>query len=138
MPEKQEHRVVWKDHLDISNQWALDIRACSESFGTPRYVDMVRRFRNNIPNIHKGPELRDIITKYVDEVLEIESEKLLKRYKQNYPLESRDSAWVIEKEKEIEMIAAENLYIYMFQLLEDKGFGFYKSNIQTENVSLDD
>ncbi len=125
------HHVAWADRIGINKQWARDIEACSESYGTSTYHHMVRRFKNNIPNIKDGPKLHNIIQDKEDELFTGTFEKMLDNWIINYPQEAENDSYILQKKDEIRMVLNENLYSFIIQLLEDQGFGFYKSDIKT-------
>lgn len=124
---ESNHHVAWADRIGLNKQWARDIEACSDSYGTNTYHHMVRRFKNNIPNIHEGPNLNDMITEYEDKLFTHEKKEMLTTWKQNNPQESDNDSYLLQKEDEIRMYLNEKLYRFIIQLLEDHGFGFYKS-----------
>ena len=131
MNEEQtsSHHVAWADRIGLNKQWARDIEACSDSYGSPSYHHMVRRFKNNIPNIRNGPQLNDIINEKEHELFTISKKELLDEWFESYPQESDNESYVLQKEDEINMHLNENLYRFIIQLLEDQGFGFYKSKV---------
>ena len=57
------HHVAWSDRIGLNKQWAKDIQICSDYFGTPQYRLMVRRWKNNIPNIKNGIQFKYLIAK---------------------------------------------------------------------------
>lgn len=126
MSEK-DHHVAWADRIGLNKQWARDIDSCGAAFGTVMYSDMVRRFKNNIPNINNGPQLKDLINSFHNDNLDNEKEKVLLDWKQRYPQEAGNTGFVNQKRDEINHWAAEELYMFMLQLLEDNGFGFYEA-----------
>jgi len=126
---ESNHHVAWADRIGINKQWARDIEACSDSYGTRTYHHMVRRFKNNIPNINEGPALHDMIDEYEQELFNNEYEQLLTRWMTNNPQEAENESYILQKEDEIRMHLNEKLYRFIIQLLEDHGFGFYKSKI---------
>jgi len=123
------HHVAWADRIGLNKQWSRDIEACSDSYGTSIYHHMVRRFKNNIPNINNGPDLHDQINKYEKNLFEHDYYELLNNWKQHNPQEADNESFVLQKEDEIRMHLNEELYRFMIQLLENEGFGFYKSKI---------
>lgn len=137
MKEETSHHVAWADRIGLNKQWARDIESCGETFGTEMYLIMVRRFKNDIPNIKNGPQLKDLIDNFEKKDLNEYGNVLLEEWKGNYPQEADNESFVRQKEKEINMLAAEELYKYIIQLLEDQGFGFYKSRIdEVENKMI--
>lgn len=128
MQESNDHHVAWADRIGINKQWSRDIEACSESYGTSTFHHMVRRFKNNIPNIKNGPQLQTMISEYQHHLFNDEYQDMLYRWAKENPQEADNESFVLQKEDEIRMYLNELLYRYIIQLLEDHGFGFYKSN----------
>lgn len=123
------HHVAWADRIGINKQWARDIEACSDSYGTPNYKYMVKRFKNNIPNIRDGPQLKDMINTYFNNTCKYHFNQKLFEWKKKNPQEASNESWILKKIDDLEPEMYEELYEYMIQLLEDHGFGFYKSKI---------
>lgn len=123
------HHVAWADRIGINKQWARDIEACSDAYGTPAYKFMVKRFQNNIPNIRDGPKLKDIINDFFEHTAKIDYNKKINRWRRNNPQEATNESWVLKKCDDLEPELYEDLYVFMMQILEDYGFGFYKSKI---------
>lgn len=134
MSDEEKHRVAWADRVGINKQWARDIEACSDAFGTDEYATAVRRWRINIPNIKKGPQLRDLIDKYEREVIEEWKDKQLRDWANDNPDQATNPAYIREKVNNIDEKSNELLYRYMFQLIQDEGFGFYESNIDEDTM----
>lgn len=129
---ESNHHVAWADRIGLNKQWARDIEVCGESFGTEMYLVAVRRFKNDIPDIKSGPQLKTEIKKFEKTELRTYSETLLAEWKENFPQEAKNESFVVQKQKEINIYAAEELYKYIIQLLEDEGFGFYKAEYDGE------
>ena len=124
------HHVAWADRIGLNKQWARDIEACSEAYGTDSYHHMVRRFKNNIPNIKgDGPKLHDMIVDYERQLFKKDYTDLLSGWIENNPQESENESFILQKEDEIRMHLNEELYRFIIQLLEHYGFGFYKSQL---------
>jgi len=90
---------------------------------------MVRRFKNNIPNINNGPQLHDMIETYERTLFKHKSQELLEEWIMLNPQEADNESFLLQKEDEIRIHLNEILYRFIIQLLEDHGFGFYKSKI---------
>lgn len=134
MNEGPNHHVAWADRIGLNKQWAKDIQGCGDTFGTDRYLVAVRRFKNDIPDIKNGPQLKTTIKKFEEVELEVFKRILLKKWIENFEQESKNESFMSQKQDEINMYAAEELYKYIIQLLEDKGFCFYESNIDEEEM----
>ena len=121
----KEHHVAWADRIGLNKQWAKDIQACSDMFGTDLYSTMVRRFKNNIPNIKNGVQLYTIIDEYENLDLANKKKQMMFEWKQRYPQEASNRDYVKQKDDELDCWFAEKLYHFILQTLEDYGFGFY-------------
>ena len=122
--------VAWADRTGLNKQWKDDIHACSEAFGTPWYMVMVRRFIKNIPNIHNGPKLKDMIKEYEYTLFKNNLPQMMREYLDNFPDDAGCESTLLMKEDEFRMVLSENLYEFIIQVLEDNGFCFYKSNVE--------
>lgn len=131
-----KHHVAWADRIGLNKQWSRDIQNCGDCFGSGLYVDAVRRFRRNIINIKSGPCLKDIIDNHISSSIDVGKKKLLDEWKRNYPQHADNESYVLQKEDEIDRWAAEELFVFMLQLLEDEGFCFYESNVEEDEISL--
>lgn len=128
MERQSNHHVAWADRFGLPKQWGRDVEACSESYGTSTYHHMVRRFKNNIPNIKNGPKLHDTIVAYERKLFSTDKDEMLQSWIKNNPQEADNESFIFQKEDEIRMYLNEELYRFIIQLLENEGFGFYKSN----------
>lgn len=134
MPDEKSHHVAWADRIGLNKQWARDVQMCSDAYGSKTYFILVKRFRNNIPNIKNGPQLKDMITEFVNKYLEQWKLDQLEIWKTRNPQKANFSPSVRAKEKDIEYAAQEELYKYMVQLLEEQGFCFYESTIEEDEM----
>lgn len=129
------HHVAWADRVGLNKQWARDIQACGDAFGTDVYHAAVRRFKCDIPNINGGPQLQDEIEKYISgELMEWKKGALAWLIDQNQG-ESNNPEWLRRSKEDIERTSHEHLYVFIIQLLEDNGFCFYESNIEENEMS---
>ncbi len=122
------HHVAWADRIKTGEQWVEDRKACSNAHGTDLYHHMLRRFINNIPNVKNGPKLHDMIENKKIELFTIEFDKLLMNWANNFPQLAENDSEVLLKKDQISSKLDELLYYYIIQLLEDHGFGFYKTD----------
>ena len=129
---EDSHHVAWADRIGLNKQWARDIQDCGETFGTETYIIAVRRFKNDIPDIKNGPQLKTKIKEFEAVDLKEFRKTLLAEWKHNFEQEAKNESFVSQKQDEINIYAAEELYKYIIQLLEDKGFGFYKAEYDGE------
>ena len=123
------HHVAWADRVGLNRQWARDVEACSETFGTPEYHHMVQRFKNNIPNIRNdGPQLYTLVLKH-ESNLKIEKNNIIRHWRVEHPDLAGDESWELDLEDRVQHQLDRDLYHFIIQTLEDHGFGFYKSEI---------
>ena len=133
MNEETRHHVVWADRIGLNKQWERDVQACSETFETKEYGSMVKRFQYNIPNIHNGPSLSNIIEAYKTNELDVFKKEALKGWKKANPyINSLEQ--INEEEEEIQAEAYKMLYTFIIQTLEENGFGFYDKKIDTDSM----
>jgi hypothetical protein len=132
------HHVAWKDRIGLNKAWMLDVLACSESFGTEGYSNAVKRYRNDLVNIKGGPNLRSIVDEYVKGPLDRWKDAEYRRWVQINPNDSLIPEICKRVEYEIDDHAMERLHTFINQLMEDNGFGFYRSEIPEDEVSLSD
>ena len=119
MTEKNnKHHVAWADRIGLNKTWAKSIERIWATYGTDEFYDAVWGMRTIIINIKNGPQLKKEIDKYVEKLYEEKNEEL-KSYYDTYAYDSENMI------RDKEMLP--KLAYFMIQLLEDHGFGFYKS-----------
>jgi len=123
----QENTELERDLLGLVGQWRVDINTCSLTFGTPEYVNAVSRFRNDIVDIRNGPPLKQICDEYWDDILSLEGEDILERWKHLHKQESMIEEEVGDKKEEIRQHLAEKLCNFMIQQIVNK-IGFDRLN----------
>lgn len=121
----KEHHVAWADRLGLNKLWFEDMKMCSDTFGTDAYPNMVARFENDIININKGPQLKDEIKKYKNNMLDPMLNKQMKDWIDSHLQESQNPSFLRDKEIQLTKKRSELLYNHIIQLLENNGFGFY-------------
>jgi len=131
---EDSHHVAWADRIGLNKQWARDIQTCGDAFGSELYLTAVRRLKNDIPDIKNGPQLKTMIKKFEDGELKEFKEDVFEQWRLNFEQESRNESFVAAKRNEINLLATEELYKYIIQLLEDNGFCFYDANIETDTM----
>lgn len=124
---EESHHVAWADRIGLNKQWARDIQTCGDAFGSDMYLVAVRRFKNDIPDIKSGPQLKTKIKEFEEGELNEFKKILLYEWKKNFEQEAKNESFVAQKQDEINMYAAEELYKYIIQMLEDHGFAFYEA-----------
>jgi len=136
--ESKSHHVAWADRIGLNKIWFQNIQACDISFGTEHYPNAVWRLYYSIVNIKNGPALKDIIDTYILEEWEPSIERKVAAWIESHPFESSDPANISFERSQIRNEKLPDLCYFMRQLLEDYGFGFYESNIEEDDVSLDE
>jgi len=135
-----KHHVAWADRLGFNKLWAEDIGMCSRakmSDNPQDFISMVERLDDDIINISNGAKLRDTIDKQ-KKILDSEMEQQLERYKIKNEFECRDPAFLDNYINNIVKYQyARKLYRFILQLLENKGFGFYKGESSGEYDTWD-
>ena len=132
---EKDHHVAWADRVGLNKQWARDIESCGAVFGTDMYPAAVRRFKCNIPNIKGGPQLQDEIEDYISNELKQWKKNALAWLIDQNQGETNNPEWLRRAKEDIEKTSHEHLYMYIIQLLEDKGFCFYESNIEEDEMT---
>ena len=127
--QSTNHHVAWADRIGLPKQWSRDVESCSDACGTSAYFHMVRRFKLNIVNIKDGPKLYDMITKYEKQLFKNEKVQIMNEWRENFPQDADNESFELQQEDIVNMHLYEDLYHYIIQLLNDEGFGFYKSKI---------
>jgi len=135
-PSSGSHHVAWADRLDYNKILHNDIEACSQTYSTEEYHDMVWRFYDDMLNIKDGPPLREMTNTYIKNNWRPAIQKELLEWINEHQFDAHDPQMIqIEREK-IEREHMNELCYFMKQLLEDNGFGFYKSSIEMENKMM--
>jgi hypothetical protein len=128
------HHVAWKDRLGLNRVWEQDILVCSSLFRNNGYIDAVDRFRNNMINIHDGPQLKDVVDGFVKgELKNWKDEKMIIWMDENKG-DARIPEIYNRTKAEIDLEAHEHLYNFMLQTLEDNGFCFYQSKLEEDEI----
>lgn len=92
--------------------------------------------RNDIININDGPALSDMIDLYVNTVLRSWIETTYNNWRTKNPHEAKIREGRLKTEREVSFEAKKRLNKYITQLLEDHGFGTYKTRIVEDEISL--
>jgi len=132
-----EKKAIFQDRVDIRTIWFKDAFKCSESFGTPLYPIMVARFENDMINIKDGPRFKDIINKYKHTQLKEYEEKIIEDWINNHPQESQNRSYLRDLKVEVNVLKAKNLCNFMLQLIDEKGYGFWKKESDTIEEKMD-
>ena len=131
-----EYHVAWADRIGLSERWRRDMDLCSETYGTKYYPARVEALRLDIINIRNGPKLKDMINDFVSKELSVWKQKSYDSWKEKNPHQARITSNVVRAETEINYEGCKKLHAYIVQLLEDQGFGTYKTRVETDEVSL--
>lgn len=135
MVDKPFH-VIWADRIGLTDRWRRDLDLCSETYGTPEYINRVDALRNDIINIKDGPSLSNMIDNYIRDDLRVWILEIYNGWKIKNVSESKLQEGRLKTEKEIRFEAKKRLHKFITQLLEDKGFGTYKSKVSEDEISL--
>lgn len=122
------HHVAWADRIGLNKTWAKGIERIWAVCGTDEMSNAVWGLHTIIINIKNGPQLRKIID---DEIARLTKEK----YEKLGPYiktVAYDSENVILERELLSQIA-----YFIVQTLEDHGFGFYESDLKTDDAGLD-
>lgn len=138
MESTEKHHVAWSDRIGMNKTWAKNILTCNESYGSPGYIAAVECLRNSLINIKNGPQLKNIIDTYKNGDLEVWKEDQLIQWKNDNPKYLSNHGRIEQLKKDINYKSFEMLYNYIVQTLEDYGFCFYESNLDTDEIGLDD
>lgn len=117
-PQSKSHHVAWADRIGLNKTWAKGIERIWATRGTDDFHNAVWGMHVVIINIKNGPQLRTEIDQYIKELRQ-EKYKKLDSY---YDTPAYESENTILEEEMLPYLAN-----FMIQLLEDNGFGFYKS-----------
>lgn len=136
MTEEKISHVAFTDRLGLNKLWHECIKGCMITMGTPTFIKNILVFENTLINIRDGEKLYDLVQKKkikIERDIEIKLDKWIRKHPQEskYPPLVRDQRDLFEYHGRI------LLYHFMIQLLEDKGFGFYKSNVIVDDAGLD-
>jgi len=119
MTNNPSHHVAWADRIGLNKTWAKAIERIWATYGTKEYPSAVWGFKHIIININNGPQLKTHIDRYIETLREKKYNEL-KPYSNTPAYESEDA--ILEEEM------LPHIANFMVQLLEDNGFGMYKSN----------
>ena len=131
----QDHHVAWADRIGLPKQWSRDLEKCGETFGTPYYIDAVNRFRNHIINIKDGPQLSDILDNYIDTSIQEYKQGAFEYWQEKNPRDANIPEITIKIKQEIDYESHKMIEKYILQMLDDNGFGFYKSSFVEDEMS---
>jgi len=135
---KTNYKPAWKDRIGLNDRWRKNLDLCSETYGTGEYIDRVDCLRNDLINIKDGPQLVDIIDEYVEGALSKWKEDGLIFWKEKNQDLADDPDLVLQIKKEINLEASKRLHHFILQLLENEGFGMYKSDMKEDDIGLND
>jgi len=136
MSDNNNFHVIFNDRLGFPKIWHEDMKACSTSFGKPEYPTMVARFENDIINISDGANLKDKIQEFKDIKLNVLAEEIMNQWRYEHPIESQNPSYIKDQENLLAYQKAKILYNFIIQLLDNEGFGFYRSRVKTDETSL--
>jgi hypothetical protein len=135
MPENKTH-VAWADRLGLNKIWHDAINDCRITYGTPEYRRAVFGLQQLILDVNDGPKLRTFINNYKNTEWEYKIKSRLDNWKRKNPYKQHSVSAIQFEEEQIRNDMLEDLFSYIIQLLEDNGYGFYKSDTVTDEISL--
>ena len=113
------HHVAWADRIGLNKTWAKAIERIWATYGTENFSQAVWGLHTIIINIKDGPQLRSDIDTHIEELRQVKEKKLEPYY--DDPAYANENV-ILEEEM------LPGLANFMVQLLEDNGFGMYKSS----------
>jgi len=119
MTESINHHVAWADRIGLNKTWAKAIERIWATYGTEFFPQAVWGLHTILINIKNGPALRSDIDDYIAKVRE-DKDRKLEHYVDD-PAYANENV-ILEEEM------LPGLANFMIQLLEDNGFGMYKSD----------
>lgn len=137
MPENNgAHHVAWADRLGLNKIWHEAINECRMAYGTSEYRRAVFGLHQLIIDVKDGPPLRTNIDNYKSHEWEDKVKARLDTWKKKNPYKQHTVLAIQFEEEQIRNDLLEDLFSYMIQLLEDSGFGFYKSSFEVEENKM--
>lgn len=116
--ENKSHHVAWADRIGLNKTWAKAIERIWATYGTNDFSHAVWGLHIITININNGPQLKKEIDQYIQKLRQDNIMKL----KPYYDTPAYNSENNILEEEMLPSLAN-----FMIQLLEDHGFGMYKS-----------
>jgi len=130
----KSHHVAWADRIGYNKLLFQDIQACSVAFGTEAYSNSVWRLYYDIVNIKNGPALKDKIDEYLNNEWYPKRDEMIRK---SDAVATGDMSVINEERDNIVRQMMPGFCFYMKQLLETNGFGFYESEITSDDGGLD-
>lgn len=132
---ESKHHIAWADRLGLNKIWHDALEYCRMSYGTSEYRQAVFGLYHLMVNIKDGAQLKDIIDKYRNEEWETKVEVRLNQWSIENPALNDEPSIVQDETEKIRDDLMSDLFDFILQLLEDQGFGFYKSDIIDEDYN---
>ena len=127
MSNDNGHHVAWKDRIGLSDRWEEAIKGCYYNWGSPSFYNNLDALTNLIVDIKNGPQLHTLINKKISELDTIVYHHM-EQWCKTHPDHVENPSYVRDEEKRFrQQYASKELFHFIIQLLEDNGFGFYKS-----------
>ena len=138
MPENknQQFHVSWSDRLGFQKIWHDAINDCRMSYGTTEYRRAVFGLQQLILDVKDGPKLRTLIDTYKNVKWEEKVAQRLNEWKKKNPYAAHKPSSIQFAEEQIRNDLLEDLFTYIIQLLENNNYGFYHSDLSTDQISL--
>ena len=136
MSTENNRHFAWADRLGINKILHDAINDCRIAYGTEEYRSKVFSLYHLIPDIREGPQLKKMINEYKQTIWERKIRKRLEQWREHNP-DLRDELNIMQDEEEkIREDLLPDFFDYMYQMLENTGLGFYKSDLTTDEISL--
>ena len=123
MEESKSHHVAWADRIGLNKTWAKAIERIWATYGTNDFSKAVWGLHVILINIKNGPQLKKETNQYIEKLRQ-NKYKRLEPYDDTYAYDSEN---IILEDEMLPLLAN-----FMIQLLEDNGFGMYKSEFDGE------
>jgi len=121
------HHVAWADRVEYDKLWFRNIQQCDETYGTDLYEISVWRLYYSIINIKDGPQLKQLIDDYLKNTWLPYIDNKIEEWKKNNTFESVDENQVLLERRHIMSERLPDLCYFIRQLLNDHGYGFYRT-----------
>jgi len=123
-----DHHVAWKDRIGLSERWEEAIKGCYYSWGENSFMNHLDALEHMIVNIKDGPQLHDMVQDYKTNVIQPDLyNQKMKWINDNIEL-AENRSYIRDLEIQLTRKGGKRLFTFIIQLLEDNGFGFYKSD----------
>jgi hypothetical protein len=127
----QHQHVAWKDRIGLSDRWEDAIKGCYYNWDTDAFFTNLDALLHMLVNIRKGVQLYNLAQKEKDNFKKKEDRYLSNWIAEN-PERADNPSRIKDFRHEIKKDHGKKLFHFIVQMLEDNGFGFYKSEYDGE------